>query len=99
MYPRPGMHFVPSLVRDAFQEPLPEDYQRLLAPRRYLSELDAGVWALLSPAQWRELGDLVVATARRRLTTPDLLRRCVPAPPRGIRLEALGLMNRTYNAL
>lgn len=99
MYPLPGMHFVPSLIRDAFQEPLPEEYQRLLAPRLYLSELDAGVWALLTPAQWKELGDLVVETARRRLLSPDLLRRRIPPPPPGVSLEALCLMKRTYNAL
>jgi hypothetical protein len=99
-YPRPGYRLAPETLREILLDPVPSE---LVAGTRAeglrLCDLNEDVWDYLSPETAARLGELIVARVNVSGYNRIVQERCLPRPPKAMRLEDLQLENRTYNCL
>lgn len=99
-YPRPGYRVAPETLREILLDPVPAE---LVAGTpvegRRLCDLGEDVWNELNPEAIAKLGELIVSRVNVSVYNRTVQERCLPKPPKAMRLEDLQLENRTYNCL
>jgi len=99
-YPRQGHRLAPETLREILTDRIPSELAggTPLAGLR-LYDLDEQVWNHLSPESIGRLAELIVSRVNVSGQNRAVGKRRLPKPPKGMRLEDLGLENRTYNCL
>jgi len=99
-YPRPGHRLAPQTLKESLLDRLPSRLVRGTKFRKLrLCDLDETAWEHLSPAVIGQLASMIILRAGATAHSRTILRRPLPKPPRGMRLEDLQLENRTHNCL
>lgn len=99
-YPRPGHRLAPQTLKEVLLERAPARLVRGTPLRKArLCDLDETAWDHLPAEDISRLAGLIVLRAGAVAQNRTILRRPLPKPPRGMKLEDLHLENRTHNCL
>ncbi len=99
-YPRPDHRLAPQTLKEILLDPIPPRLVRNTPFRKArLCDLDETVWKHVSPEVIARLAGLIVSRAGAAAGHDGIMRRRLPKPPEGMRLEDLRLENRTHNCL
>ncbi|NQT15052.1 MAG: hypothetical protein HQ582_20010 [Planctomycetes bacterium] len=99
-YPRPGHRLAPQTLREILTDPIPAEFNAKAGDRTWrFCDLDESAWRHFGPEEVGQLADLIVSRVNVSGCSRVVRQRRLPKPPKGMRLEDLGLENRTFNCL
>ncbi len=99
-YPRPGHRLAPQTLKEVLLERVSSRLIRGTPFRNArLCDLDETAWEHIDSGVVGQLAGLIVLRAGTAANHPIIVRRRLPKPPKGLRLEDLRLENRTHNCL
>lgn len=99
-YPRPGHRLAPETLREILTEPIPTELDPKSGRRAWrFCDLDETAWDHFRPEELGRLAELIVSRVNVSGCSRAVRQRRLPRPPRCLRLEDLGLENRTFNCL
>ncbi len=99
-YPRRGYCVAPQTLREILTDPIPDEWMPDSETHcKRLCDLDEQAWESFSAESLGALAEMIVSRVNVSGCNRVVRERCLPKPPKSMRLEDLRLENRTYNCL